>query len=1028
MSSSNDYGDRFSTHMGTQNNNTGSGNQFPGASFSGTVNMIQNIRNEPSLESRGMDVLKRLNVSKYRDQKDRNPVRIPGTCVWFTTHPIFEAWQETRTSRMLWVSANPGCGKSVLAKYLADSVVTCRAGRTVGYFFFRDDFEDQRSIVKALCCILHQLFYHNRDLLTERIIEQFEMDEGIVGSFSDLWNVLISAAKQKEAGEIICLLDALDECEQDGWSQLTEALQRLYIDETRNTFNLKFLITSRLYGRIRHGFQPLQMPGQPLVHLSGENDEEMEKISREIDLFIQARVNTIGAQLRLTEEEQSILLKSVTRVSNRTYLWVYLTLNVIQSKMDIDKIGIVAATSDLPKTVDEAYERILSRSKDRRKARKLLHIVIGATRPLTLQEMNIALILHERHQSYGDLDLGSQDRFQENMRDLCGLFITVVEGKIYLLHQTAREFLVQENTSDSTLYVFYHTARRILFRSSRKERNDNIQSLSWKHSITLKESHRIIATICIQYLLLSDFGKAWPLATDLGELTDSYILLDYAAKSWVTHHLEANTRTENMEQPLLALCDLIEGHCPAWFQVYWASMFLDFPSGFTSLIIASYFGLIPVVKHWIEMDATDLDAKDYAYGRSALSWAAGNGHTTIIKLLIEGSLYRPWRKTAEVDARDNYNRTPLSWAILNGHVDAVSLLLKAGAAVDLKDDIGGTPIHYAICNEEIRVWSLLMEKEFQHRHLPNERIKMELLISAAKNGHEPVVKMLLKSQANIESRDSKYGRTPLSWAAGNDHEAVVRLLLENRADVELKDKDNRTPLSWAAENGHEAVVRLLLESNADIESKDKDNQTPLFYAADSGRIAVVRLLLENNADIESKDKCNQTPLFYAASRGHEAVSARWNASDNRGGFQEDAWIYIDLTGALAVTLSTRRGDGTWIFGAVPRCSRGGLRHVFQSIVINEQSSKIMRQAIGEANGFADWDKYSPMQENVRTFQPGANEYYYALLYSSNAHGIGWLLTQHKAQMGLLTVSSIIVSGEDGDVMLNLKIDPVEQSD
>ncbi|GAB1206381.1 hypothetical protein APSETT445_005066 [Aspergillus pseudonomiae] len=106
---------------------------------------------------------------------------------------------------------------------------------------------------------------------------------------------------------------------------------------------------------------------------------------------------------------------------------------------------------------------------------------------------------------------------------------------------------------------------------------------------------------------------------------------------------------------------------------------------------------------------------------------------------------------------------------------------------------------------------------------------------------------------------------------------------------------------------------------------------------------------------------------------------------------------------------------------------GGLRHMFQSIVINEQSLSTMRQAVGEADNFDDWDKYSPMQENGRTFRPGSDEYY-ALLYCPNGRGIGWLLTQHKAQLGLLTVSSITVFGADGEAMLYFKIDPVEQND
>jgi hypothetical protein len=88
----------------------------------------------------------------------------------------------------------------------------------------------------------------------------------------------------------------------------------------------------------------------------------------------------------------------------------------------------------------------------------------------------------------------------------------------------------------------------------------------------------------------------------------------------------------------------------------------------------------------------------------------------------------------------------------------------------------------------------------------------------------------------------------------------------------------------------------------------------------------------------------------------------------------------------------------------------------------------MRQAIGEADDFNDRAKYSPMQEKGRTFRPGSDEYY-ALLYSPNGRGIGWLLTQHKTQLGLLTVSSITVFGsEDGDSALYFRIDPVKQND
>ena len=227
-----------------------------------------------------------------------------------------------------------------------------------------------------------------------------------------------------------------------GNSQLTQALCKLY--GTRWNSNLKFLLTSRPYDGIRRGFQPLQIPGLPVIHLSGESDIEMKKISREIDVFIGARVQSIGARLKLRHDEQELLLRELMRVPNRTYLWVYLTLNLIESDIDIDKTGIVEATSHLPKSVDEAYERIYPRAAISRKLRDS-HIIVAAARPLTLKEMSLALALRGNHQSYGDLDLKSEERFRENIRDLCGLFVTIIDSRIYLLHQTAKEFLVQNN-------------------------------------------------------------------------------------------------------------------------------------------------------------------------------------------------------------------------------------------------------------------------------------------------------------------------------------------------------------------------------------------------------------------------------------------------------------------------------------------------------------------------------------------------------------------------------------------------------
>ena len=60
----------------------------------------------------------------YESYRTRNPPRVPGTCTWFLEHPKFKVWRSESSSSLLWLSADPGCGKSVLASFLVEELQT----------------------------------------------------------------------------------------------------------------------------------------------------------------------------------------------------------------------------------------------------------------------------------------------------------------------------------------------------------------------------------------------------------------------------------------------------------------------------------------------------------------------------------------------------------------------------------------------------------------------------------------------------------------------------------------------------------------------------------------------------------------------------------------------------------------------------------------------------------------------------------------------------------------------------------------
>ena len=287
--------------------------------------------------------------------------------------------------------------------------------------------------------------------------------------------------------------------------------------------------------------------------------------------------------------------------------------------------------------------------------------------------------------------------------------------------------------------------------------------------------------------------------------------------------LEAEVQSQPVESQsrLYELCELFFKNRENSTALGFDFIFLAQRGVFSHLAEGGYdvlLAILPLVSGWV----------DLAYkGRTALSYAAGRGHTDTVNLLEKMGF--------DIESKDSRGWTPLLWAAREGSESAVNLLLEKGAEIESKDRKGRTPLHWA-----------------------------------AERGHESTVKILLEKGADIESRDVN-GKSPLLWAALYGHESTVIKLLENGAKIESRDGNGQTPLSKAAEYGSESTVKILLEKGAEIESRDGNGQTPLLLAAQWGRGSVVKMLLERGADIESRDVNGRTPLWWATKRNYTDI-------------------------------------------------------------------------------------------------------------------------------------------------------------
>ncbi|KAL6699543.1 ankyrin repeat-containing domain protein [Trichoderma pleuroticola] len=848
--------------------------------------------------------LQAFRTSNYEMFKARNPDRVDGTCQWFLEHPKFIQWRDSTRSSLLWVSADPGCGKSVLAKSLVDAELAASDSRTTCYFFFKNDDPDQRSVVNGLCAILHQLLSHRKPLLKHAMPAFDENGPQLSQLFDKLWGVLTTAVADPQAGEVICIMDGLDECEKEGLGKfvhtLTHFFQNVPSDESVQG-RLKLLITCRPYFDIEQLFRQL-VTAQPTIRLSGE--AESASISREIDLVIKIKSREIVAALGLPESAGFVLEKELLKITHRTYLWLKLIVDMIynNSNLTMEK-KLQKAIGSLPKTVDDAYESILTRSTDVEKARKLLHIVIGAARPLTLQELGIALAVDEEENpaSYKDVDLESEGLLLRRVKNLCGLLITVVDSKTYLIHETARSFLVGPDLERLTRGI-------------------------WKHTLSHLESNLVLARICLSLISFPVFAdKPMVIEAEQGcdirkyqniitQYAKDYPFLRYSAENWAAHFRVARDREDSlMTQMALNVCNTQSPRFLTWFRIYWLATDSSVcPPGWTDLMVCLTLGLDGAVRQLLDRGDVDVTSVHADTGMTPLMWAAEGGHERLVELLLGQDGVRPeeaesfWGRTpiwwaaagghdavlrlllqqptVNPDAPDTkYTRTPLSWAASLGQDGAVRQLLgDPRVNPDSRANNGRSPLSWAAGEGHEQVVELLLSRNVDTNSVDN-RYGWAPLTWAAERGHELVVqKLLALADINPDVKDTRDGRTPLSWAAERGHETVVKYLLKHRAvNPNSTSKSGLTPLSWACQKGHHRVVRLLLEYGADsgmkdnvaANSKSRSGQTPLSWAARGGNEAAVRLLLQQDGvDPDAKDLDGRSPLSWAAGRGQATVT------------------------------------------------------------------------------------------------------------------------------------------------------------
>ena len=225
----------------------------------------------------------------------------------------------------------------------------------------------------------------------------------------------------------------------------------------------------------------------------------------------------------------------------------------------------------------------------------------------------------------------------------------------------------------------------------------------------------------------------------------------------------------------------------------------------TLLMYAAFYGNMSICRLLVDSGAK-LDSRDNE-GRNVLFYAIAGQAYNSAQYLVESALLSTDVETQKkfINNADYTGETCLHEAVKVHAVSCVELLLRHEIDVNIMNKDGVTALHRAVD----------LGKDARRRR------EKEFLSFAFGIGHHDIVRLLLKSKAELNTKDAS-GWTPLHVASAHNDVELVRLLVGRGARLNATDHQGHSPLKWARETGSRDVFAYLKSQGG----KEFDSSAP----------------------------------------------------------------------------------------------------------------------------------------------------------------------------------------------------------
>lgn len=388
--------------------------------------------------SADQNCLRDLQTTNPRDDKTRIEKGKGGLLKdsyrWVLQNNDFQKWRLDEEVRLLWIQGDPGKGKTMLLCGIIDELKNSIDNTAVNVSFFFCQATDERinnaiavlrGLIFMIACEQPSVIHHIRrryDHTGKQLFEDANAWQALSGILSDI-------LEDSTLKYTYFIIDALDECTTD----LSLLLDLITEASSSDNARVKWIVSSRNWPIIEEYFEVATQKARLSLELNATS------ISEAVAIYIQFKVQQLAEKKKYKPAVRDIVASHLMLNSQDTFLWVALVYEELAKARPWNTAKLLTS---FPPGLDSLYRRMLQQIRDSEDAElcnRILGVASTVYRPITLNELMALVDMPDGIST--DYDDFPPDDFLSDIIRLCGSFLTLRENTIFLVHQSAKDFL-----------------------------------------------------------------------------------------------------------------------------------------------------------------------------------------------------------------------------------------------------------------------------------------------------------------------------------------------------------------------------------------------------------------------------------------------------------------------------------------------------------------------------------------------------------------------------------------------------------